>query len=143
MTCGSPTSGRSARQTCWGRGQVDLEIAFIAGYLSGKRVLVTVAGGSIGSELCRQTAQFDPAELLLVDRDESALDALQRPLWGRASLDEDEIVLLHIRDRERVFEVFGPAQLGASDAGGTPLGERAKPPATACSPVSLDLSGGG
>jgi FlaA1/EpsC-like NDP-sugar epimerase len=89
-----------------GRGQVDLDLPSIAGYLTGKRVLVTGAGGSIGSELCRQIHSFSPAELLLLDRDESALHALQLSLNGHASLDSEEVLLVDIRDRERVFEVF-------------------------------------
>jgi FlaA1/EpsC-like NDP-sugar epimerase len=89
-----------------GRGQVDLDLPSIAGYLAGKRVLVTGAGGSIGSELCRQIQSFAPAELLLLDRDESALHSLQLSLHGRASLDGDEILLVDIRDRDRVLEVF-------------------------------------
>ena len=50
-----------------GRHQIDTDIESIAGYLTGKRVLVTGAGGSIGSELCRQIARFDPAELIMLD----------------------------------------------------------------------------
>ena len=60
-----------------GRRQIDTNVDEIADYLRGKRVLVTGAGGSIGSELCRQIAGFGPAELMMLDRDESALHALQ------------------------------------------------------------------
>ena len=44
-----------------GRRQIDTDIASIAGYLTGQRVLVTGAGGSIGSELCRQISRWNPA----------------------------------------------------------------------------------
>jgi FlaA1/EpsC-like NDP-sugar epimerase len=60
-----------------GRHQIESDLASIANYLTGKRVLVTGAGGSIGSELCRQVARLDPAELIMLDRDESALHAVQ------------------------------------------------------------------
>ena len=43
-----------------GRHQIDTDVAAIAGYLTGRRVLVTGAGGSIGSELCRQIHRFEP-----------------------------------------------------------------------------------
>ena len=90
-----------------GRRIIDTDINAIASYLSGARVLVTGAGGSIGSELCRQIARFDPAELVMVDRDESALHAVQLSIEGRALLDSRNIVVADIRDGERIREVFG------------------------------------
>jgi FlaA1/EpsC-like NDP-sugar epimerase/dTDP-4-amino-4,6-dideoxygalactose transaminase/lipopolysaccharide/colanic/teichoic acid biosynthesis glycosyltransferase len=83
-----------------GRQPVDTDVASIADYLRGKRVLVTGAGGSIGSELCRQIAQFEPAHLIMVDRDESALHSVQLSIEGRALLDSPDLVLLDLRDRE-------------------------------------------
>ena len=89
-----------------GRRQIDLDLGEIAGYLTGKRVLVTGAGGSIGSELCRQLVQFAPAELIMLDRDESALHAVQLSLTGRAMLDGDDLVLADIRDIAHIQQIF-------------------------------------
>jgi FlaA1/EpsC-like NDP-sugar epimerase len=89
-----------------GRRQVKTDVRAIAGHFTGKRILVTGAGGSIGSELCRQLYQFGPAELIMLDRDESALHEIQLTLHGRALLDSDETVLADIRDRRRIREVF-------------------------------------
>lgn len=89
-----------------GRRQIDTDVASIAGYLTGQRVLVTGAGGSIGSELCRQISRWEPAHLIMLDRDESALHAVQLSIEGRALLDSHDIVLADIRDRERIFEIF-------------------------------------
>jgi FlaA1/EpsC-like NDP-sugar epimerase len=89
-----------------GRRELDTDVGSIADYLNGKRVLVTGAGGSIGSELCRQIARWGPAELVLLDRDESALHAVQLSLEGRALLDRPNLVVADIRDRVRVREVF-------------------------------------
>src|SRR5207302_2247030 len=89
-----------------GRQPVDTDVASIADYLRGKRVLVTGAGGSIGSELCRQIACFDPANLIMVDRDESALHAVQLSIEGRALLDSPNLVLVDLRDTDRMKEVF-------------------------------------
>jgi FlaA1/EpsC-like NDP-sugar epimerase len=89
-----------------GRRPIRTDIEAIAGHFAGQRILVTGAGGSIGSELCRQLHQFGPAELIMLDRDESALHEVQLTLHGRALLDSDETVLADIRDPRRVREVF-------------------------------------
>jgi FlaA1/EpsC-like NDP-sugar epimerase/dTDP-4-amino-4,6-dideoxygalactose transaminase/lipopolysaccharide/colanic/teichoic acid biosynthesis glycosyltransferase len=94
-----------------GRHPVDTDVASIADYLRGRRVLVPGAGGSIGSELCRQIARFDPANLIMVDRDESALHAVQLSIEGRALLDSPDLVLLDLRDRiatERLLRQHRP-----------------------------------
>jgi FlaA1/EpsC-like NDP-sugar epimerase len=89
-----------------GRREIDTDVAGIAGYLAGRRVLVTGAGGSIGSELCRQVHAFGPAELVMLDRDESALHAVQLAIEGRALLETRNLVVADIRDRDRLAEVF-------------------------------------
>ncbi|MFD1250562.1 polysaccharide biosynthesis protein [Nocardioides ginsengisoli] len=89
-----------------GRHVIDTDLPAVAGYLAGKRVLVTGAGGSIGSELCRQIKQFAPSELIMLDRDESALHAVQLSLEGRALLDTADVVLADIRDQEGLVRLF-------------------------------------
>jgi FlaA1/EpsC-like NDP-sugar epimerase len=89
-----------------GRRPVQTDVASVASHFVGKRILVTGAGGSIGSELCRQLHRFGPAELILLDRDESALHAVQLALHGRALLDADGSVLADIRDPRRIRQVF-------------------------------------
>ena len=89
-----------------GRHQVETDLASMAGYLTGRRVLVTGAGGSIGSELCRQIHQLAPAELIMLDRDESGLHAVELSIHGRALLDSPEVVLADIRDAHVITELF-------------------------------------
>jgi FlaA1/EpsC-like NDP-sugar epimerase len=74
--------------------------------LTGARVLVTGAGGSIGSELCRQIRSHDPAALYMLDHDESNMHTLQLELNGRALLDSAEIIIADIRDETRIQQVF-------------------------------------
>jgi len=74
--------------------------------LTGARVLVTGAGGSIGQELCRQVRSHDPASLHMLDHDESNMHTLQLELNGRALLDSAEIVIADIRDGTRIRQVF-------------------------------------
>ncbi|MCP4962474.1 MAG: SDR family NAD(P)-dependent oxidoreductase [Actinomycetia bacterium] len=90
-----------------GRKQVDLDLHQCGRYVAGKTILVTGAGGSIGSELCRQLARLDPRKVLMLDRDESALHALQLSMEGRALLDDDSLIVADIRDRDRMAAVFG------------------------------------
>ncbi|WP_433834060.1 polysaccharide biosynthesis protein [Actinoplanes sp. CA-015351] len=89
-----------------GRHQIETDLHAIAGYLTGKRVLVTGAGGSIGSELCRQIHRFQPAELMMLDRDESALQAVQLSISPMGRLDDPAVILADLRDAERIREIF-------------------------------------
>ena len=89
-----------------GRHRIETDVDSIAHYISGKRVLVTGAGGSIGSELCRQIYRFAPAQLVMLDRDESALHAVQLSIYGRALLESPDLVLLDIRDRRALGEAL-------------------------------------
>lgn len=89
-----------------GRHPVDTEVESIAGYLENKKVLVTGAGGSIGSELCRQITKFAPAELIMLDRDETGLQQSQLLISGNGLLDTKEVVLVDIRDPEALRKIF-------------------------------------
>lgn len=89
-----------------GRPRVRTDVESICDYITAKRVLVTGAGGSIGSELCRAISRFDPSELLMLDRDESALHSLQLRLEGRALCNSGSLILANVRDAERIREVF-------------------------------------
>jgi FlaA1/EpsC-like NDP-sugar epimerase len=89
-----------------GRHQVDTDVESIAGYISGRRVLVTGAGGSIGSELCRQIARFEPKKLVMLDHDESGLHGTQLAVEGRALLATRSLVVCDIRDEIALKAVF-------------------------------------
>lgn len=89
-----------------GRRPIELDASTIANTISGRTVLVTGAGGSIGSELCRQIHKFGPKRLIMLDRDESALHGTQLSVTGQGLLDSDDIVLADIRDEQRMIEVF-------------------------------------
>jgi len=88
------------------RTPVDTEVELIAGYLTGKRILVTGAGGSIGSELCRQISKFGPSQLILLDRDETGIQEAQISLSGNGLLHSDDLVLADIRSAERLQQIF-------------------------------------
>ncbi|QOC92759.1 polysaccharide biosynthesis protein [Micromonospora craniellae] len=89
-----------------GRRQVVGDLKLDDNGLAGRRVLVTGAGGSIGAELCRQIMRADPAELMMLDRDESALHSLQMSLTGRALLDGPELILADLRDDEGIRRIM-------------------------------------
>ena len=89
-----------------GRRKIVIDLQQISDYLVNRRVLVTGAGGSIGSELCRQLARFNPAELIMLDRDESALHEVQLSIHGRALLNTPQTVLADIRDADTIKRIF-------------------------------------
>ncbi|QPL06076.1 MULTISPECIES: polysaccharide biosynthesis protein [Actinomyces] len=80
-----------------GRRAIETDVTAICGYLTGERVLVTGAGGSIGSQLCKEIAKYSPARLIMVDRDESALHSVQLALDGEGMLDSPDLVLGDLR----------------------------------------------
>ncbi|WP_206475225.1 nucleoside-diphosphate sugar epimerase/dehydratase [Dietzia sp. KRD202] len=89
-----------------GRKPARLNQTQIAEYIRGKRILVTGAGGSIGSELCRQLLRFRPAELMMLDRDESGLHSTQLSIQKQSMLDGDDTILASIRDLSTLREIF-------------------------------------
>jgi len=89
-----------------GRAPVDLDVESISGYLSQKTVLVTGAGGSIGSELCRQIAGYNPKCLVLLDIYENSVFELRHELRRRFVEQEIEVVIASVRDRARMDVVF-------------------------------------
>ena len=89
-----------------GREPVRVEIDRVGAYLSGETVLVTGAGGSIGSELCRQIARVSPRRLILVENAENALFEIRRELEEQRHFTRAAAVLADCRDAVRMSEVF-------------------------------------
>jgi FlaA1/EpsC-like NDP-sugar epimerase len=89
-----------------GREQVEVSLEEVAGYLKGQTVLVTGAGGSIGSELARQIALIGPARLLLLDQAETPLFNVERELVTERGFSATMPVLANVRDRQRLRHVF-------------------------------------
>jgi len=86
-----------------GRQQVQTDLEAVRGILSGRRVLVSGAGGSIGSEIVRQVLSFGPSSLLLLDHDETHLHDLLTEIDGRSGA---EMELADIRDQDRILSIF-------------------------------------
>jgi FlaA1/EpsC-like NDP-sugar epimerase len=95
-----------------GREPVDVDLDAISEYLEGETVLVTGAGGSIGSELCRQISRARPSRLVLVDQAETALFELVRELVDEREFTASIPVLADVANRARmrsIFERYQPA----------------------------------
>ncbi|OED33130.1 hypothetical protein BHE17_11985 [Planococcus maritimus] len=90
-----------------GREEVKLDMDKIADQLTGKTILVTGAGGSIGSEICRQIARFGPKQLLLLGHGENSIYLIDMEL-RKAIGNETEIIPLiaDIQDRERIIKIM-------------------------------------
>jgi FlaA1/EpsC-like NDP-sugar epimerase len=89
-----------------GREAVRLEVDRAAGYLAGDVVLVTGAGGSIGSELCRQISRVGPKRLVLLDNAENSLFEIRRELEHDRHFTRTAAVLADIKDATRMREIF-------------------------------------
>ena len=89
-----------------GRSEMHVASPEVAEIITGRTVLVTGAGGSIGSELCRQVNGFAPSRLVMLDHDESNLHRLQLELRGEAFLEAHDAVVADIRDAERMRQVM-------------------------------------
>ena len=89
-----------------GREPVRVEIDRVGAYLRGRVVLVTGAGGSIGSELCRQIARVKPKKLVLVDHAENNLFEIRRQLEEERHFGATAAVLADCKDATRMAELF-------------------------------------
>ena len=90
-----------------GRKEVKLDQQSLKSNIKCKTVLVTGAGGSIGSELCRQIAQFCPARLLLLGHGENSIYLIHKELSSRYKDDIELIpIIADIQDRERIFHIM-------------------------------------
>jgi FlaA1/EpsC-like NDP-sugar epimerase len=91
-----------------GREPVQMELERVGAYLAGQTVLVTGAGGSIGSELCRQIARVEPHRIVLLDHAEDNLFAIERELAEERHVSPSMLaaVLADCKEEERMREVF-------------------------------------
>jgi FlaA1/EpsC-like NDP-sugar epimerase len=91
-----------------GRQTVTVDFEGIGSFLKGKMILVTGAGGSIGSEIVMQVCEFDPAKVVLFDFDETALHNMRQKVQRRYPLLAENAFCAvgDVRDNARVHEVF-------------------------------------
>ncbi|HGF7730143.1 polysaccharide biosynthesis protein [Enterococcus faecium] len=91
-----------------GRDEVELDIESIKDQITNKVILVTGAGGSIGSEICRQIIQFNPAKLLLLGHGENSIYLIDRELRTHHQKCPTEIVpiIADIQDRKKINEIM-------------------------------------
>lgn len=89
-----------------GRDPIQLDNRGIADYIEGKTILVTGGGGSIGSELCRQIAVFNPKKLIIFDIYENNAYDIQNELKDSFPDLELKVLIGSIRDRDRLHEIF-------------------------------------
>ncbi len=89
------------------RDPVRLDTSAISGYLVGQTVLVTGAGGSIGSEIVRQVARFRPEKVLLLGRGENSLFNVQRELSANFPELDFQLLVCDVRDADRLAYLFG------------------------------------
>lgn len=94
-----------------GRDPVTLDMDSISSSLTDQVVLVTGGGGSIGSEICRQVARFNPAKLIMLDHSENNIYAIELEL--KATYDHEEVFITEIadvRDQDKMMEIMAKYQ---------------------------------
>ncbi|HLR35939.1 MAG TPA: polysaccharide biosynthesis protein, partial [Tissierellales bacterium] len=89
-----------------GREEIKLDMEEICGYIKNKRILVTGGGGSIGSELCRQIARFEPRELIILDIYENNAYDIQNELLRKYDNLNLKVLIASIRDKKRIDEIM-------------------------------------
>ena len=90
-----------------GREIVKLDVTVLKSELQGKIVLVTGAGGSIGSEICRQVIRFKPEKLLLVGQGENSIYQINRELQSMYGLVTEIVpIIANVKDRQKVFKLM-------------------------------------
>jgi len=95
-----------------GREPVEVDLEAISSYLEGQTVLVSGAGGSIGSELCRQIARARPGRLILLDQGETPLFEIERELVDERDFTASIPVLADVSNRQKIRQVFERYQPG-------------------------------
>src|SRR5690606_36665838 len=90
-----------------GRDEVKLDMDKIANQLTSKTILVTGAGGSIGSEISRQIARFGPKKLLLLGLGENSIYLIDMDLRQKIAPDTEIIpIIADVQDRERIMDIM-------------------------------------
>lgn len=94
-----------------GREEVELDMQAIAGKLTGKTILITGAGGSIGSEICRQVNRFTPKKIVLLGHGENSIYLIERELREKVAPETEIVpVIADVQDRQRIFDVISEHQ---------------------------------
>nr|WP_285851860.1 nucleoside-diphosphate sugar epimerase/dehydratase [Sporosarcina luteola] len=89
-----------------GRDEVQLDMQKIATKLTGKTIMITGAGGSIGSEICRQVNRFTPKKLILLGHGENSIYLIERELREKVSPETELVpVIADVQDRQRIFDI--------------------------------------
>jgi len=89
-----------------GREPVSLDTNLIEDFVKTKKILITGASGSIGSELARQVSKFGPSELMLLDQDETGIFNISREIKAKFPYLKTESVIADIRDKHKINRIF-------------------------------------